>query len=125
VFARPHERSWLESILHPLVRAAWQSKIEKSDNSLFVVEIPLLFENDLQSHFVHTISILASREIQVGRLLDRGLPPKQVHGRLDAQLPTEHKAELADSVLLGDGSCEFLERQVLFFLNSFTSKYQQ
>ena len=123
VFSRPHERSWLESILHPLVRAAWHSKIEKSENSLFVVEIPLLFENDLQSHFAHVISLFASREVQVARLLDRGLPPEQAEGRLDAQLPTEQKAELADSVFLGQGSCAFLERQVLFFLNSFSSKY--
>ena len=125
VFSRPHERSWLESILHPLVRAAWHSKIEKSENSLFVVEIPLLFENDLQSHFAHVISLFASREVQVARLLDRGLGLEQATGRLDAQLPTEQKAELADSVFLGQGSCEFLERQVLFFLNSFSSKYQQ
>jgi len=124
VFSSSHERSWLESILHPLVRTAWQTKIEKSKNSLIVVEIPLLFENDLQSQFAHVISLFASREIQLGRLLERGLPNKQAEGRLDAQLPNERKAERADSVFLGDGGCEFLERQVLFFLNSFSSKYQ-
>ena len=123
VFSKPHERSWLESILHPLVRAAWQSKIDKSENSLFVVEIPLLFENDLQSHFAHVISLFASREIQVARLLERGLPLKQAEGRIDAQLPVEEKVERADSVFLGHGSRAFLERQVLFFLNSFPSKY--
>ena len=122
VFNRPRERSWLESILHPLVRAAWQTKIEKSENSLFVVEIPLLFENDLQSHFAHVISLFASREVQVARLLDRGLGFEQAEGRIDAQLPTDKKAELADSILLGSGSPEFLERQVLYFLKSFTSK---
>ena len=123
VFSKPHERSWLESILHPLVRAVWQSKIDKSENSLFVVEIPLLFENDLQSHFAHVISIFASREIQVARLLNEGFRSNRLRVGLMLNCPSNKRPKRADSVFLGQGSCAFLERQVLFFLNSFSSKY--
>ena len=125
IFKSSTERTWLEGLLHPVVRERWMSLVQLSSYRKFVVEVPLLFENDLQSHFAHVISLFASREVQVARLLDRGLGLEQATGRLDAQLPTEQKAELADSVFLGQGSCEFLERQVLFFLNSFSSKYQQ
>jgi len=122
IFSTNHEKIWLESVLHPLVRTAWHHSIENSDRSLFVVEVPLLFENDLQSHFAHTISIFASHEIQVERLLARGLSPEQAQSRIDAQFTSERKAVLADFVLLSCGSEEFLEQQVHFFLKSFKSK---
>jgi dephospho-CoA kinase len=83
-----------------------------------VVEIPLLFENDLHSHFVQTISTFATRELQFERLLERGLPKEQANARIGAQMPCGRKAELADVVFLGCGSLGFLERQVVSFLNS-------
>ena len=120
IFSTPHERSWLEEVLHPRIRTAWMAEIETVENSLLVVEIPLLFENDLQSHFVQTISTFASRSIQLERLRERGLSTKQANARIDAQLSGERKAELADVVFLTSGSLDFLEQQVLPFLNSFT-----
>jgi len=120
VFSKPHERSWLEEVLHPLIRTAWMAEIETVENSLLVVEIPLLFENDLQSHFVQTISTFAPRKVQLERLRERGLSTSQANARIDAQLPGERKAELADVVFLTSGSLDFLERQVLSFLSSFS-----
>lgn len=120
IFSTPHERSWLEEVLHPRIRTAWMAEIETVENSLLVVEIPLLFENDLQSHFVQTISTFAPRSIQLERLRERGLSTKQANARIDAQLPGERKAELADVVFLTSGSLDFLEQQVLSFLNSFS-----
>ena len=120
VFSKPHERSWLEEVLHPLIRTAWMAEIETVENPLLVVEIPLLFENDLQSHFVQTISTFAPRKVQLERLCERGLSTNQANARIDAQLPGERKAELADVVFLTSGSLDFLERQVLSFLSSFS-----
>ena len=120
VFSKPHERSWLEEVLHPLIRTAWMAEIETVENSLLVVEIPLLFENDLQSHFVQTISTFAPRKVQLERLRERGLSTSQANARIDAQLPGERKAELADVVFLTSGSMNFLERQVMSFLSSFS-----
>ena len=120
VFSKPHERSWLEEVLHPLIRTAWMAEIETVENPLLVVEIPLLFENDLQSHFVQTISTFAPRKVQLERLRERGLSTSQANARIDAQLPGERKAELADVVFLTSGSLDFLERQVLSFLSSFS-----
>ena len=120
VFSKPHERSWLEEVLHPLIRTAWMAEIETVENPLLVVEIPLLFENDLQSHFVQTISTFAPRKVQLERLRERGLSTNQANARIDAQLPGERKAELADVVFLTSGSLDFLERQVLSFLSSFS-----
>jgi dephospho-CoA kinase len=48
------------------------------------------------------------------------LSTKQANARIDAQLPGERTAELADVVFLTSGSLDFLERQVLSFLNSFS-----
>jgi len=118
IFHTPHERAWLEGVLHPQVRAAWMAKTKSVENPLVVVEIPLLFENDLHSHFVQTISTFATRELQFERLLERGLPKEQANARIGAQMPCGRKAELADVVFLGCGSLGFLERQVVSLLNS-------
>ena len=120
VFSKPHERSWLEEVLHPLIRTAWMAEIETVENPLLMVEIPLLFENDLQSHFVQTISTFAPRKVQLERLRQRGLSTSEANARIDAQLPAERKAELADVVFLTSGSLDFLERQALSFLSSFS-----
>ena len=87
-------------------------------NPVVVVGIPLLFENALHSHFVQTISTFATRELQLERLLQRGLPKEQANARIDAQMSCGRKAECADVVFLGCGSLGFLERQVVSFLNS-------
>jgi dephospho-CoA kinase len=120
IFSTPHERSWLEEVLHPRIRTMWMVEIETVENSLLVVEIPLLFENDLQSHFVQTISTFSTRKVQLERLRDRGLSTSQANARIAAQLPGERKAEMADVVFLTSGSLDFLERQVLSFLSSFS-----
>lgn len=120
IFNTSHEKSWLEGVLHPRIRTAWVAQVEIVENSLLVVEIPLLFENDLQSHFVQTISTFASRRVQLDRLRGRGLSTSQANARIDAQLPSEQKAEMADIVFLTSGSLDFLKRQVLSFLSSFS-----
>ncbi|MFL2928514.1 MAG: dephospho-CoA kinase [Opitutales bacterium] len=51
-------------MLHPKVREKWISSINISSQSNFVVEVPLLFENDLYSLFTKTISVHASTNHQ-------------------------------------------------------------
>ena len=94
IFHTPHERAWLEGVLHPQVRAAWMAKTESVENPLVVVEIPLLFENDLHSHFVQTISTFATGELQLERLLERGLPKSRQMPVLTLKCPVGARPSL-------------------------------
>ena len=112
VFNSVVQRSWLESILHPKIRENWTNLILKSSNSLFAVEIPLLFENNLNDHFTKTICVHASSSIQNIRLKKRGLSEEEIKLRLKSQLPLSMKSNLADFVISCDGEPYFLDFQI-------------
>jgi dephospho-CoA kinase len=76
------------------------------------VEVPLLFEKRLENWFDFTVCVTTDSATQLRRLEQRGVPPEQAHQRLVKQLPLARKCELADYVLLNDGSPEFLREQV-------------
>lgn len=100
----------LESILHPRVRATWEKAAESGEN--WLVEIPLLFEKKLQKNVDLTICVFSDPLTQVERLERRGMNQTQALARMNRQMPVSEKAELADFVLLNDGSLEFLTEQV-------------
>ena len=77
-----------------------------------MVELPLLFEKNLQHHFTHTISMFAPESTVLNRLALRGLSPEGSRARIEAQLPSPTKAALADFVLWGDGSPQYLLAQI-------------
>ncbi len=112
VFAKKLERRWLEDLLHPIVRSKWISFVQSCPSPKCMVEIPLLFEKNLQHHFTHTISMFASQSTVLNRLALRGLSPEDSRARIAAQLPSLEKAALADFVLWGDGSPEHLLAQI-------------
>jgi dephospho-CoA kinase len=78
----------------------------------WVVEIPLLFEKNLQKWVDFTICLACDRRVQLERLSQRGMTPQEADQRIAAQLPLIWKIELADFVLLNNGGLSFLSDQV-------------
>jgi dephospho-CoA kinase len=116
IFESSNERSWLEQLVHPKIRKGWTTFIETSDKSEFVVEVPLLFENNLHALFTKTISVHASTTIQNTRLQGRGLSNFDIQSRLKSQMNTTEKGNLADFVIVTDGNPEFVDQQINQFL---------
>lgn len=112
VFADPAALAWLENLLHPLVLARWREVFAAAEGTAFIVEVPLLFEKQLENWFDFTVCVTTDSATQLRRLEQRGVPPEQARQRLVKQLPLARKCELADHVLLNDGSPEFLREQV-------------
>jgi len=112
VFGDPESLKALEAILHPRVGAEWKGRVAEDSSSDWVVEIPLLFEKNLQKNVDLTVCVSSDRELQVERLERKGMDEASALARINSQLPLAVKAEMADFVLLNDGSLEFLERQV-------------
>ena len=110
VFDSTEELAWLESLLHPLVGervVAWRSGLAPQ---LAVVEVPLLFETDMQDAFDATVAVIAADETRAHRAGLRGT--ELLESRSDRQLPQVEKADRATHVIVNDGSLEDLERQV-------------
>ena len=116
IFESSNERSWLEQLIHPEIRKGWTTFIETSDKSEFVVEVPLLFENNLHALFTKTISVHASTSMQITRLQERGLSDSDIQSRLKSQMNTTEKGNLADFVIVTDGNPEFVDQQINQFL---------
>lgn len=112
VFADPAALAWLEDLLHPLLLARWREVFAAAADTAFIVEVPLLFEKGLENWFDFIVCVTADSPTQLRRLEQRGVPPELARQRLVKQLPLARKCELADHVLLNDGTPEFLREQV-------------
>ena len=110
VFENPAARERLEKFLHPKIEAEWRARANAGAD--VVVEIPLLFEKNYETEFDAVVCVACSRETQLSRLENRGLPREQARARIDAQLPIEEKIRRADAVVFNDGDTHFLEFQI-------------
>lgn len=111
VFSNDAALAWLENLLHPRLLADWKRMFEE-EGVPWVAEVPLLFEKGLENWFDFTICVTADSAHQLRRLEQRGIPPELARQRLAKQMPLARKCELADFVLLNDGTPEFLRDQV-------------
>ncbi len=112
VFRDPGSLAWLEELLHPRLLDLWRAIFAIVRGTAFIVEVPLLFEKGLENWFDFTVCVTTDSSLQLRRLESRGIPPELAHQRLTKQLPLARKCELADHVLLNDGSTDFLREQV-------------
>lgn len=112
VFADPDELKWLEGQIHPLVGeriGAWLGSLPDG-TSLAVVEVPLLFESEMEAVFDTTVAVVTSDEVRRERAEARG--HALVGEREARQLAQEEKADRADHVVENDGTIEDLERRL-------------
>ena len=111
VFSNSEALALLESFVHPRVREYWMREL-RENHPFLIVEIPLLFEKDLQGHFSTTICLSSYPEVQEKRLLARGMSENEIQHRKERQLSLEEKMQKADIVIHNNGSMEHLQEQV-------------
>ena len=75
-----------------------------------MVEVPLLFESEMEGVFDTTVAVVASEPIRRDRAEARG--HALVDEREARQLAQDEKAARADHVIENDGSVEELERHL-------------
>ena len=117
---RPFVKKWTMDELVPVVEKGLTGRdfdkgrelFAATQGTAFIVEVPLLFEKGLENWFDFTVCVATDSETQLRRLEQRGIPREQARKRLTQQLPLARKCELADHVLLNDGTPEFLREQV-------------
>ena len=116
VFADPAARRDLEAIVHPAVYRAIAAGLRGFDllggYPLAVVDVPLLYETGHAADFDRVIVTICPPEMQIARLVERGMAPAEARQRLDAQMPTAEKAARADFVIKTDGSFEETDKQI-------------
>jgi dephospho-CoA kinase len=110
VFADPQRRQALERIIHPRVRARSAEILAKApDDAVVVNDIPLLVETGQAKNFPLVIVVLAAEDVRVARLLrDRGMTEEDARARIAAQATDEQRREVADIVIVNDGTLDEL-----------------
>lgn len=116
VFDDAAARRDLEAIVHPAVYRAMEAALRAlargGDVPVAVVEIPLLYETGQAGRFDRVIATVCGPDLQVKRLVERGLTPDEARRRLEAQMPAAEKAARADFVVQTGGTREDTDRQV-------------
>ena len=112
VFADDDALKWLEDLVHPRLYVILRARLAEASSVDHVVEVPLLFEKHLENWFDFTVCVATTSQLQLARLEERGLPRALAEQRISKQLPLAQKLELADYVLLNDGSPDFLRDQI-------------
>jgi dephospho-CoA kinase len=102
VFADRAELAWLESELHPRVRAAVDGWLATQTADVAVAEIPLLFETRGEERFDRIVVVTAPPEVREARR-------SAVAEREERLVPEEEKVRRADYSFVNDGSLAELD----------------
>src|SRR3954447_23855695 len=110
VFADPEQLKWLEAQIHPLVGeriGSWLASLG-AEVEIAVVEVPLLFESEMEPVFDTTIAVVTPDEVRRARAEARG--HALVGEREARQLAQDEKAARAEHVIENDGTIVDLEQ---------------
>lgn len=123
VFPDSEKIACLESILHPRVREIWIC-FQNGNDTLTVVEVPLLFETGMQGDFDAVVCLTSSNSAQMRRLRARGLSDEQIKWRLQRQWPLVRKMRNSDIVLFNYGTTGHLCDQIKLLVERWRTQKQ-
>jgi len=115
VFASPEERTWLEGLLHPMIREELIRQLKPEGYAMPYVLLvsPLLLETDQHQLVSKVVVVDVPVETQVERTMARDANERdQVERIIAAQMPREKRLEKADAVIDNGRPLDDVERQV-------------
>ena len=117
-------RLTLERFLHHEITKLIHKNVvcaEKEGCRLVVIEVPLLFELDMNKRFDRVVVVSAEKELRVKRLMERDQTSRDAaEDLISVQMPDEEKVSRADYVVKNEGSMEKLLESVDILFKSLT-----
>ncbi|MGG1960468.1 dephospho-CoA kinase [Bacillus pumilus] len=121
IFSNEEKRKQLNAIVHPEVRKEMLRQRDEGINSretFVVLDIPLLFESQLESLVDRIIVVYTTPELQLSRLMNRNdLSEEEALNRIQSQQPLEEKCKKADRVIENTQDLAFIRKQLQNILN--------
>ncbi len=107
VFNHPEKRLELNAIIHPIVRDIMEEEKQEylKQGYNVIMDIPLLFENELENTVDEVWVVYTSESIQMDHLMQRNnLSLEDAKARVYSQISIDKKSRMADHVIdnLGD-----------------------
>jgi dephospho-CoA kinase len=125
VFADPHERKRLESLVHPWIELRRRALFDDAPPGApaLVIDAPLLVEAGLDEECDAVIYVDAPRSTRLKRLFDRSKwDEAELLRREESQLPLDEKRRRSDHVVVNTGDIAELARQVQLVLTRITQQ---
>lgn len=102
IFNYPEKRLELNEIVHPIVRTIMEQEKEAflKDGYNVIMDIPLLYENELQDTVDEVWLVYTSESIQIDRLMQRNdISMEDAKARVYSQISIDKKRRMADHVI--------------------------
>lgn len=115
VFENQEKLKKLNEIMHPeILKKMWDEVEElKKNHKIIVVDVPLLFEINMEKEVDKILLIYASKEIQLKRIMERdGRTREEAVKIISSQMPLYKKREKSDYIIQNNDSLENLEKKL-------------
>lgn len=115
VFENQEKLKKLNEIMHPeILKKMWDEVEElKKNHKIIVVDVPLLFEINMEKEVDKILLIYASKEIQLKRIMERdGRTREEAVKIISSQMPLYKKREKSDYIIQNNDSLEKLEKNL-------------
>lgn len=122
IFKSEEEKNWLESLLHPAIANQIQDELNASKSPYTILVSPLLLETNQKDFCSKVLAVDVPVETQVERTLKRdGVSKEQVQAIINSQISRNDRLNLADEIIVNDGTLEDLEIAVKILHEKFLS----
>ena len=126
VFSDESRLRQLNAITPPLVKRLMEEQLEacrKNGAEIVVLDVPLLFEANMQHMGDLTLCVTAPEEVQIARLASRnGFDREEALRRIRSQMPVAEKAARSDLVLDTDMPLDQLQEKVRTLCQSWSTR---
>lgn len=113
IFTDPTNKSWLENLLHPLIRNETERRLSQAESPYVILSSPLLFETNQAALSERVLLIDAPEITQLSRASARdGVSPESVSTIMRSQLSRAERLERADDIITNDKDLQHLEESV-------------
>lgn len=113
IFSQPELKTWLNKLLHPLIREKMQQDINQSQSPYCLLVVPLMVENNLQTMTHRLLVVDVDEQVQIERTQQRdNVSIEQIKNILASQASREQRLDAADDVITNNGDNKALVSQV-------------
>lgn len=118
IFNDQSKREALDRITHPIIKDELLRELkEYSNEEVIFVEVPLLYESKFNLICDFVVCVYLDKNLQIQRLMEReGISYEFAKRKVESQMDLKVKGQLADYVIISNGSFEETRVQVLAFI---------
>ena len=107
IFADKAELEWIESVIHPAVRADFEAWRNRQTTETVVVESAILFDGGLQDLCSTIVAVVAPLDVRIARVMQRdGATREHVKLRIANQRDDAYFRTHANYIIVNDGAAD-------------------